>query len=111
MLLHFPFKKAEPSNEASDLEPRYTRRLSDKMVVAFYAACTIGNLEAATQLLSALECEVARSTNLGRDGREDGNDLAAVRARLQLERDRHAKRSNGQPPDCPVGHTEPSHDT
>jgi hypothetical protein len=58
------------------------------MTVAFYAACKVGNLDAAEHLLTALEFEVARSVRLGRDKREDGNDLAAVRARLQLERHR-----------------------
>ena len=69
------------------------RRLSDKLTIAFYAACEIGNLHAAGHLLTALECEVARSVRLGRDKREDGNDLAAVRARLQLELNRQRNES------------------
>ena len=101
MLLPFPRRKAGPAGENSALEPRYTRRISDKMTVAFYAACEIGNLEAAAHLLTALECEVARSVRLGRDKREDGDDLAAVRARLQLERSRHPEQSAGLASDRP----------
>lgn len=69
-----------------DTEPRYARRLSDQITTSFYEACRIGNLDAAWQLMQALEWEVARSTVLFRaDGREDGDDTAAVRARYELE--------------------------
>lgn len=67
-------------------EPRYERRLSDQITTAFYEACRIGNLDAAKQLMRALEWEVARSTLLSTsDQREDGDDAAAVRARYELE--------------------------
>lgn len=68
------------------LEPRYARRLSDLITAAFYEACRAGNLDAAEQLVVALEYEVTRSVRLiGADRREDGDDVAAVHARLQRE--------------------------
>ena len=71
-------------NEA--LEPRYTRRLSDLITAAFYEACRAGSLDAAAQLVLALECEVTRSTNLPlAEQREDGDDVDAVHARLNRE--------------------------
>jgi len=70
----------------TEIEPRYVRRLSDQITTSFYEACRIGNLDAAWQLMQALEWEVARSTVLFRDDwREDGDDAGAVRARYELE--------------------------
>ena len=68
------------------LEPSYSRRLSDLVTAAFHEACRAGSLGAAAQLVFALECEVARSIRMvSEDRREDGDDVAAVRARLQRE--------------------------
>jgi len=85
---------------AEDVEPRYARRLADQIATSFYEACRIGNLEAARHLMQALEWEVARSTTLlQNDGREDGDEVAAVRARYERE-----VRQRGEPPepDCCV---------
>lgn len=77
-----------------EIEPRYARRLSDQITASFYEACRIGNLDAASQLMQALDWEVARSTVLFRaDGREDGDDVAAVHARYELEVSRREKTS------------------
>jgi len=71
---------------AEDIEPRYARRLADQIATSFYEACRIGNLEAARHLMQALEWEVARSTILFQtEGREDGDEVAAVRARYERE--------------------------
>jgi hypothetical protein len=71
---------------ARDVEPRYARRLADQIATSFYEACRIGNLDAAQHLMQALEWEVARSTTLLQtDGREDGDEVAAVRARYDRE--------------------------
>ena len=46
----------------------------------------LGNLDAASQFMQALEAEVAQSSPPPEaDKREDGNDLAAVRARFAFE--------------------------
>ena len=78
--------KRRISQVAQQSEPRYAARQSDQITASFYEACRIGNLDAASQLAQAREFEVARSTRLSKaDEREDGDDLAAVRARLRLE--------------------------
>ncbi len=89
---------------ARDFEPRYTRRLADQIATSFYEACRIGNLEAARHLMHALEWEVARSTTLLQsDGREDGDEVAAVRARY----DREVRQRDKPPgPDCCVQRSE-----
>ena len=67
-------------------EPRYTRRLSDLIATSFYEACRMGNLDAARQLMEALECEVARSVRVaGVEERYDGDDLATVQVRYVQE--------------------------
>ena len=69
-----------------EIKPRYARRFADQITSSFYEACRIGNLDAARQLMEALDWEVARSTVLFRaDGRENGDDIAAVYARYELE--------------------------
>ena len=67
------------------VEPHDARRFADQITSSFYEACRIGNLDAARQLMEALDWEVARSMVLFRaDAREDGDDVAAVHARYQL---------------------------
>ena len=80
-------------------EPRYTRRLSDLIATSFYEACRIGNLDAARQLMEALECEVARSIRVaGAENRHDGDDLAAVQARYAQEARKQALDQAGSEP-------------
>lgn len=43
---------------------RYTRRLSDKVLIAFHQACDQGDLEVAEQLLRVLETMVMRRPNV-----------------------------------------------
>ena len=67
-------------------DPVHFRRLSDQITTSFYEACQLGSLETARRLMQALECEAARAASLLKaDGREDGNDVAAVQARFTLE--------------------------
>ena len=69
-----------------EIEPHYARRFADQITSSFYEACRIGNLDAARQLMEALDWEVVRSMVLFRaDARRDGDDVAAVHARYQLE--------------------------
>jgi len=46
--------------EAPDAAPRYTRRLSDKILVAFHQACDQSDLEVAERLLGVLELMLTR---------------------------------------------------
>jgi hypothetical protein len=66
---------------ASGAGPRYTRRLSDKIVIAFHHACDQGELEVAEQLLAVLETVLARLPPAG-DRRRDTEPLVAAHERL-----------------------------
>jgi hypothetical protein len=60
-------------------EPRYTRRLSDKILVAFHHACDERDLEVAGNLLNVLEFMISRAPNLptGRERRVEESLVAA----------------------------------
>ncbi len=67
-------------------EPRYVQRQSDRIAAEFYEACRLGKLDAARKLMLAIEYETESSTEqVQADMREDGNDLASIRARFRLE--------------------------
>ncbi len=67
-------------------EPRYVQRQSDWIAAEFYEACRLGKLDTARKLMLALEYETESSTGqVQSDVREDGNDLASIRARFRLE--------------------------
>lgn len=83
LLVFMSKRRIERLKEA---EARDARRAADRIAAAFYEACRIGNLDAAGQLMQALEREAERSARLpGADAREDGHDLADVRARFEIE--------------------------
>ena len=67
--------------------PRYTRRLSDHILVAFHNACDQGDFEVAELLLKVLEMMIAapRLPHGGSDRRERGT-LVAAYERLWLLR-------------------------
>jgi hypothetical protein len=76
-----------PPPSTPDPEPRYARRLSDKILIAFHQACDQRDIEVAAQLLDVLEFMINRTQNLpaGRDRRsKDG--LVAAHERLWLLR-------------------------
>jgi len=63
--------------------PRHTRRLSDKVLVAFHHACDTSDLEMAGRLLSILETMLARrSVEVDRNRRRSIEDLVAAHERL-----------------------------
>lgn len=54
-------KLADAENaEAQSAAPRYTRRLSDKILVAFHQACDQADFEVAERLLAVLELMLTR---------------------------------------------------
>jgi hypothetical protein len=63
--------------------PRYTRRLSDKILVAFHQACDQGDFEVAEQLLHTFGIMLARPplTPSG-NRRRDADALVAAHERL-----------------------------
>jgi hypothetical protein len=64
--------------------PRYTRRLSDKILIAFHQACDQGDFEVAERLLNVLEMMIAapRPSPSGSDRRRDKETLVAAHERL-----------------------------
>lgn len=63
--------------------PRHTRRLSDKVLVAFHHACDTSDLEVAEQLLGTLEMMLSRRTpNPDSNRRRSIESLVAAHERL-----------------------------
>ena len=53
---------AETTSKQNQGAPRYSRRLSDKILLAFHHACDQGDYEIAEQLLRILETMLTRRT-------------------------------------------------
>jgi hypothetical protein len=68
--------------------PRYSRRLSDKILIAFHHACDQGDLEVAEQLLHVLEMMLTRRP-LTPDGTRRRNMESLVAAHERLWHLRH----------------------
>jgi hypothetical protein len=68
--------------------PRYTRRLSDKILIAFHHACDKGDFEVADQLLHILEMMLTRRP-LTPDGTRRRNMERLVAAHERLWHLRH----------------------
>jgi hypothetical protein len=68
-------------------EPRYTRRLPDKILIAFHHACDQDETEAAARLLDVLEFMTKRDFGFpGRSDRRCKESLIAAHERLWLLR-------------------------
>jgi hypothetical protein len=76
-----PEPKEQPG--VSPSTPRYTRRLSDKILIAFHHACDQADFDVADQLLRVLEMMLTRKT-LTPDGnrRRSMESLVAAHERL-----------------------------
>ena len=72
--------------------PRYTRRLSDKILIAFHQACDQADLEVAEQLLRVLDTVFAAPRPAGRERREKDTLVAACERLWQL---RHPELKEG----------------
>jgi len=67
--------------------PRHTRRLSDKILIAFHQACDQGDLEVAQELLLVLEKMVTRRPAVpDQNRRKSMESLVAAHERLWLLR-------------------------
>jgi hypothetical protein len=63
--------------------PRYTRRLSDKILIAFHQSCDQNDVETARQLLNVLDFMVLRQpTGMGGEKRRIKETLVAAHERL-----------------------------
>jgi hypothetical protein len=73
---------------ATPSTPRYSRRLSDKILIAFHHACDQGDFEVAEQLLHVLEMMLTRRP-LTPDGTRRRNMESLVAAHERLWHLRH----------------------
>lgn len=79
-----------PTEGAAPTTPRYSRRLSDKILIAFHHACDQGDFEVAEQLLHVLEMMLTRRP-LTPDGTRRRNMESLVAAHERLWHLRHAE--------------------
>lgn len=74
------------------IAPRYTRRLSDKILIAFHQACDQGDFEVAEELLRVLELMLTRRPMVAdANRRKNMESLVAAHERLWLLRHPEAK--------------------
>ncbi len=72
----------DPSRDAVGV-PRHTRRLSDKVLVAFHHACDTSDLEVAEHLVRVLELMLSRRPSVTDGNRRRGMEsLVAAHERL-----------------------------
>jgi hypothetical protein len=72
---------------AARTQQRYTRRLSDKILIAFHQACDQADFEVAEQLLRVLETMVMRRPNMPDvNRRKNIESLVAAHERLWVLR-------------------------
>ena len=76
--------------EGATTAPRYTRRLSDKILIAFHHACDQADFEVAEQLLHILEMMLTRRP-LTSDGTRRRNMESHVAAHERLWHLRHPR--------------------
>jgi hypothetical protein len=77
-----------PDGTATGKVQRYTRRLSDKILIAFHSACDQADCEVAEQLLYVLEMMLTRRP-LTQDGTRRRNMESLVAAHERLWQLRH----------------------
>ena len=75
-------------DEQTYSSPRYTRRLSDKILIAFHHACDQANIKVAAELLDVLEFMTMRPVSLP-DGRDRRAKESLVAAHERLWQIRH----------------------
>jgi hypothetical protein len=80
--------EASREHSTSSGAPRYSRRLSDKILIAFHHACDQGDFEVADQLLHILEMMLTRRP-LTPDGTRRRNMESLVAAHERLWHLRH----------------------
>jgi hypothetical protein len=80
--------EAGREHASSGAAPRYSRRLSDKILIAFHHACDQGDFEVAEQLLHILEMMLTRRP-LTPDGTRRRNMESLVAAHERLWHLRH----------------------
>lgn len=88
MSSHTDDEMVREGTASTSAAPRYSRRLSDKILIAFHHACDQGDLEVAEQLLHVLEMMLTRRP-LTADGMRRRNMESLVAAHERLWHLRH----------------------
>lgn len=84
--------EGQEGSRGSSAQPRYTRRLSDKILIAFHHACDQNDFEVAEQLLRILEMMITRRPmSPDQNRRKNMESLVAAHERLWLLRHPEAK--------------------
>jgi hypothetical protein len=82
-----PAPEGDAQREAASTAPRHSRRLSDKILIAFHHACDQADYDIAAQLLHVLESLVTRRPlNPETNRRRSMESLVAAHERLWLLR-------------------------
>ena len=84
----------DPAPKQSSAAPRYSRRLSDKILLAFHHACDQGDYEIAEQLLRILEAMLTRRT-VPPDANRRKSIESLVAAHERLWHLRHPEKNTG----------------
>ena len=84
-----PDEKAEPPRRDHRPSGRQTRRLSDKILVAFHQACDQHDFEVAEQLLGVLEMVLERLPSAPNRRQQHNMETALVAAHERLWQLRH----------------------
>lgn len=87
-----PIEAEARERDSSRPPPRYSRRLSDKILIAFHHACDQGDFEVAEQLLHILEMMLTRRP-LSPDTNRRRNMESLVAAHERLWHLRHPEAS------------------
>ena len=80
-------EQEELGSRGSAAPPRYTRRLSDKILIAFHHACDQGDFEVADELLRVLEMMFTRRPTMplpDSNRRKNMESLVAAHERLWM---------------------------
>jgi hypothetical protein len=86
--------ETDPSSKPALGAPRYSRRLSDKILLAFHHACDQGDYEISEQLLRILETMLTRRT-VPPDANRRKSIESLVAAHERLWHLRHPEKSFG----------------
>ncbi len=81
--MKFDVGEQQPRDPAASVTPRYSRRLSDKILIAFHHACDQADFDVADQLLRVLENMLTRRpVSVDGNRRRSMESLVAAHERL-----------------------------
>ena len=92
-----------PTAEKPGASPRYSRRLQDKLLMVFHAACDSGSLDVAEDVLGLAEQVIRREAATAAPERRRAEMIAVVQAYERLWSLRHpGAATRGPSPQAPL---------